>query len=634
MAAGWQGSRSPSWFTWREKEMKPTARFLIVTSIIWIILAPAVSDLLADNKNFYFPELRADIYIQPDGSFLVNEYLTFEFQGQFSWASLWLPLRARKNLEQEVSLVDFQVRDESGQELPLATSVERGQFRARWNFSARNERKTFHISYRVLNGIMNYPEISELYWQIIGAEVDRPTARAEVTVHLPQPVADREQLLVYGHGPLSGRSEIIDGQTVRFVANDIAAHQYLEIRLVWPAGMVAGVPAEGLNRDKIKEEEARFVQETIDRVRRARESEARRIELLKKAGLAWVVWQIIGPLLWLGLYLYFWKKIGQDYRFPDIPEYFREIPSDLPPALVQVLRREGERPLPVAFTATIFDLATRGYLVIEDEQEEKKTLFGSKLKTLTVFQLKKDYRQERQLRDWEKEVLDFVFNQAGMTAEPDSRVSLDQLLHYLKKHPADYQLWFRNWQKKIYQEGRSLGFIEPESRRLSQIFLIVSIIIASLTFSPVLFILTLILSPKLKRRRKDWARENELWKALDRFLDDFSEFQEIPAEAYKLWDKYLVFAILFGQARKLVKVLPRILGDERAASAAWIGGSYALSGLSHRVEAMTATISSIERAAASLSQASSQAAHYSSGGGGGFSGGGGGGGGGGGVSAG
>ncbi|MGQ9801061.1 MAG: DUF2207 family protein [Candidatus Saccharicenans sp.] len=597
------------------------------------MLVPAVSNLLADSKNFYFPELKADIYIQPDGSFLVDEYLTFEFQGQFSWASMWIPLRVRKNLDQEVNLVDFRVQDESGQELPLETSVERGQFQARWSFSARNERKTFHITYRIINGILSYPEISELYWQIIGSEVDRPTARAEVTVHLPKPVADRNQLLVFGHGPLSGRSEIIDGQTVRFVATDIAAHQYLEIRLVWPAGMVAGLRAEGLTIDKIKEEESRFVQETIDRVRRARENQARRNELLKKAGLAWVIWQIIGPLLWLGIYFYYWRKIGQDYRFPDIAEYFREIPSDLPPALVQVLRREGERPLPVAFTATVFDLATRGYLTIEDEPEEKKTLFGSKIKTRTIFQLKKDYRDDSRLRDWEKEVLDLVFNQAGMTAEPGSRVSLDQLLHYLKKHPADFQLWFQTWQKKIYQEGRNLGFIEPESRRLSQIFLIISIIIASLTFSLVLFVLTLILSPKLKRRRQDWARENELWKALDRFLHDFSEFKEIPAEAYKLWDKYLVFAILFGQARQLVKVLPRVLGDDRAATATWIGSSAAAAGLSNKVEAMAATISSIERAAASLSQASTQAAHYSSGSGGGFSGGGGGGGGGGGVSA-
>jgi len=33
----------------------------------------------------------------------------------------------------------------------------------------------------------------------------------------------------------------------------------------------------------------------------------------------------------------------------------------------------------------------------------------------------------------------------------------------------------------------------------------------------------------------------------------FSDFKEIPAEAYKLWDQYLVFGILFGQAKKLAK---------------------------------------------------------------------------------
>lgn len=596
-----------------------------------IILALAIPNLLAERKNYYFPELRADIYIKPDGSFLVEEYLTFEFQGQFSWASLWIPLKIRKNLKQEVSLVEFQVRDESGQELPLVTSIERGKFRVRWNFSARNERRTFHISYRIINGILSYPDISELYWQIIGTEVDRPTARAEVTVHLPRPVADLDQLLVFGHGPLSGRSEIIDGQTVRLEATDIAANQYLEIRLAWPAGMVAGLPAEGLNRDLIKEEEARFVKETIDRVRRAREIEARRVDLSRKGGLVWVIWQIIGPMLWLGFY--FWKKFGRDYRFSDIPEYFSELPSDLPPALVQVLRREGKRPLPVAFTATLFDLATRGYLAIEDESVEKRTLFGSKVNSKTIFLLKKDYRKDEQLRDWEKDVLDLVFDQVGMTAKTEGRVSLDQFLDYLKKNPVDFQIWFRAWQKEIYLESRSLEFIESESIRSSRRFMVVNIIIAILTLSPLLFILTLILSPKLKRRRQEWARENELWKALDRFLSDFTEFKEIPAEAYKLWDKYLVFAILFGQARKLVKVLPGILGDERATTAVWIGGSSALAGLGNRAEAMAATISSIERAASSLSKASSEAAHYSSGSGGGFSGGGGGGGGGGGVSA-
>ncbi len=612
------------------KRIYPVFRFWLIL----LALAAALNSLLlAEAKNYYFPELRADIRINRDGSFEVDEYLTFEFRGQFSWASLWIPLKARKNLDLQVSIEDFRVRGENGLDLPVESTVEGGRFQARWRFSARNERRTFRITYRVRNGIINYPEISELYWQVIGSEVDRPTARAEIFVHLPEPVSREEGLLVFGHGPLSGRVDIIDLKTVKFEASNIPAGQFLEIRVVWPAGMVQGVAASGYTLEKIKEEEAAFVEETIRKVRQAQERDARKAEILKKVGLLWAGWQIFGPLFWLLAYFHFWKRYGRDYRFDDVPEYFREMPSALPPALVQVLRREGKKPLPVAFTATIFELATRGFLAVKEQQQEKKTLFGKKLEKQTIFHLKKDYMDDPTLRNWEKLVLDYIFNRAGRETGSGNRISLDELVDYIKKHPAEYQSWFRKWQEKVFKEGKKLGFIEPRSWRLSRIFLAVSLVVAILTLSPVLFVMSLLLCPKLKRRRKDWARENELWKALERFLDDFSEFSEIPPEAYRLWEKYLVFAILFGKAKKLIRMLPRVLESDQAAPAGWVAGIHGAAAAGRQVDSISAAISSIERAASALSQASARAAAYSSGGGGGFSGGGGGGGGGGGVSA-
>lgn len=204
---------------------------------------------------------------------------------------------------------------------------------------------------------------------------------------------------------------------------------------------------------------------------------------------------------------------------------------------------------------------------------------------------------------------------------------------HLKKLPVEFQRWFRGWSKEIDREAKKLELVEPESKKAYNLFLIFSLPLAILTLSPVLFVLALLLSPRMKRRKREWARENELWKALERFLDDFSDFKEIPAEAYKLWDQYLVFAILFGKAKKLIKMLPLILKDERAASLAWIGAGWAVSSMSHNINSLTSVISSVERAATTINQASTSAAHYSSGSGGSFSGGGGGGGGGGGVSA-
>jgi len=221
---------------------------------IFLSVALLVSLLPAREKDFYFPLLKADLFIQKDGSFLVDEYLTFEFQGDFSWASLWLPLAARKgvSVSNQIEILDFQVADETGQILPAETRVSGERFEARWYFRATDERRTFHLSYRIKGAILNYPDISELYWQIIGSEVDRPTERAEILVHLPEAVNRTEELLVYGHGPLSGKSDILDAKTVKFQATSIPAHQFLEIRVIWPAGLVSGVPASGLTREIIK----------------------------------------------------------------------------------------------------------------------------------------------------------------------------------------------------------------------------------------------------------------------------------------------------------------------------------------------------------------------------------------------
>jgi uncharacterized membrane protein len=109
-------------------------------------------------------------------------------------------------------------------------------------------------------------------------------------------------------------------------------------------------------------------------------------------------------------------------------------------------------------------------------------------------------------------------------------------------------------------------------------------------------------------------------------LDDFSSFEELPPEAYKLWEQYLVFGILFGNAKKIIKMLPLILKDERAAAPVGYAGlgRPGFTGMGQ----ITGLVHSIESMATSIQQASTSAAHYSSGGGGGFSGGGGGGGGG------
>ena len=351
----------------------------------------------AAEKDYYFPEVRIEVAVERDGSFLVDEFRTFEFQGKFSYAFIVVPLRVeRQGVAREVSVSEFAVTDEQGS--PLVTGIDNDgeRLKAKWYFTARDERRTFHIHYRVSGGITSYPDVTELYWQVIGDGWDKPAQNVRATVVLPEPVASKEDLRVWGHGPLSGWAEVVDERTARFSSPELGSGQFFEVRVVWPSGLVAGIPSDRLSLEDIRTEEEGFVRGTIERVesaraeQRARRREAERERKLLKGVSVWGVWQIAGPLLWLVVFLRVWSSKGKDYRFAGIPDYVREPPSDLPPAIVQILMREGRTVTPAAFTATLFDLARRKVLEMDDRNVTKRGLFGSKDAVETSITLKED----------------------------------------------------------------------------------------------------------------------------------------------------------------------------------------------------------------------------------------------------
>ncbi len=608
-------------------------RWFLGVFAAWVFLFVLNTAGEAQTKDFYYPKVTIEINVDRDGSFTVDEYRTYDFQGSFSWALLRIPLRVNCfGYSYDVSIEDFRVLDERDRPLRMETSRRGGEFEAKWYYQASDQLRTFHIHYRLRGGIVSYPEISELYWQVIGSSWDKPTEYASVVVNLPQSVSVLSDILVYGHGPLSGKAEIVDLKTARFVATDLRAGQFMEVRVVWPAGMVSGVPSTRHTRESIMQEEARFVQETIDRAKRARQAEQARRATHKRIFFIWLAWLFGASLIWLPFYLHFWKKVGKDYRFDDIPDYYRELPSDLSPALVEVLVREGRDITPRSFTATLFDLARRDYVEMDDRLVEKKKLFGRKQEYETTVTLRKDFMDDTGLLSYEHALLHLLFVTVGSQyPRAGAKLQLEELERYLQKDAKEFQKWYKEWMKSVQREAKKRKFIEPASTRMRNIFLAVTMPLAFFTANIILLLLASILIPKIKRRGRDWARENELWMALERFLDDFARFKDLPPESYKLWEHYLVFGIIFGNAQKILKKLPIILKDERAVAPVWYYGFHRVSFISSgRIESM---IKSIESMSTSITQASTSAAHYSSGGGGGFSSGGGGGGGGGGGTA-
>ena len=288
----------------------------IILGWIFLFLAIWTTGVAAgQSKDYYFPQVRIDIVVQRDGSFIVDEFRTFDFQGSFSWASIWIPLKVRRlGYEYNVGIRDFKVVDEGGQALRIETTRSGGRFEAKWYYSARNEVKTFHIHYRVTGGIISYPEVSEFYWQVIGDEWAKPAREVTVNVHLPQSVS-KENILVYGHGPLSGNSEITDGKTARFTVSNLSSGQFVEVRVAWPAGIVEGIPSQRHTYESIKKEEARFVQETIDRAQRAQAEREKNRKRFLKIVFFWLLSLVLIPFIWLVFYIRTWKKVGKICKY-------------------------------------------------------------------------------------------------------------------------------------------------------------------------------------------------------------------------------------------------------------------------------------------------------------------------------
>ena len=78
----------------------------------------------------------------------------------------------------------------------------------------------------------------------------------------------------------------------------------------------------------------------------------------------------------------------------------------------------------------------------------------------------------------------------------------------------------------------------------------------------IIYLLCLILALSLipfifnkKKRTENGAEDYKKWKALKNFLNDFGTFSNKEIPEIVLWEKYLVFATLFGCAEKVIKAM-------------------------------------------------------------------------------
>ena len=359
----------------------------LALSLVLLIAAPATAERALVIQSF-----DATIDVSPDGSILVEEIIVPRFTGSWNGIFRTIPIQYRtpQGLNYTLRLDIEAVTDEEGRELKYESSRERHYRKLKiWVPGATDTVRTVKLRYRVSNGLRFFEEHDELYWNVTGDEWEVPIEAASAHVRLPETVTGVRATAFRGaHGSTQQATVSIDPDGVRVVTTDgLAFREGLTVVVGWNPGIV--------HRPTAAERTASAVYSNLP--------------------LA------IPPLVFVGM-LWLWRGRGRDPELAPIATQY-EPPEQMTPAELGTL--VDGKPDMRDITATIVDLAVRGYLHIAETKDER--LFGLFSSRDYMFTLKKPRDQWAALKSHERDLLRAMFGAA------DS-VSLSDLKNKFYKH--------------------------------------------------------------------------------------------------------------------------------------------------------------------------------------------------------
>lgn len=474
---------------------------------------------------------------------------------------------------------------------------------------------TYTIRYRVRGALNSFDEHEELFWNATGNEWAAPIDEASVTVVAPGAVT---QVACYA-GPTGSRLTCDEssgggGPQARFGHRNLSSFEGLTVVVAMAKGSVTVPPP--------------LLDELWDP---SRAFEVTRWSVGLSVGLSVLLGLGLLRLLgrgrdrrWAGSHVdvVFGNEAGREERVPlfddshDPVEY--EPPDKVRPGQVGTLVDERANPLDV--TATIVDLAVRGYLRIEEIP--KKGWFGK-----TDWRLHK-LKEGRGLLRYEKTLLDGLFQSGDEVELSDLKRKFATRLQGVQKALYDDAVdagWFPDRPDKVRTRWRVVGVLAVVVSLVVAVFLVAAYL--GLVGIPLVVASIILLAGAGRmphRTPKGWAALRRV-NGFRRFIDESEKERARFAERANLFSEYLPYAIVFGATEKWARAFEGLDDQVAAATSSWYVSShpFSIGDFGDSMDSFAVTTSGTIVSTA----ASSGSSGFSSGGGssgGGFGGGGGG----------
>ncbi len=599
----------------------------VFSVVLALVLALALTGEALADKSYQVESVSIAADLNPDGSMMVAEDRTYHFKGSFSYAFRTIPLGSG------LRHTDFVVTG-NGQAYNLSDSEDPGTFKiisknneieVRWYYRARNESRTFSLHYMVHNAVVRHQDAAVLYYKFVGDDFGKSTGDLRIVVNPPEPV-EQWQVRQWAHGPLWGNSATSDAGVVTATCRNLPRNRFFELRILYPAEMFGETDQLlGYVVDEVIAEEEAWVAAANVRREKAREDAATAVKR-KKIG-SWAM-----PLLLLPAVIWFVKiarQFGRRPTTPTLPGKSPQVPSNLPPALVQYLISDRSV-TGNAIMGTMLDLARRGFLEFGEEQELGKDMFGREKWTPSRFWLlKRPYFQEHQsdLAPYEAQLLKFVFEElAADPAGDNNGVRVDT--EAFKKHKSEMMRFFGQWSKDVKKAGEKHGFYDQESFRGRNQGLLLggSVVVAALCCVPFFRewavipgiggVILMLVSLGIVHRTADGQNQAKRWQSLRKYLTSQEFKKSTPESVLDSIEPYLVYGAILGLGKRHLTSLGDLIpADKHRSYVPWYVCHQ--SGLGFSGESFGASFSASMSAVNSAMSSSTGAGGGASGGGGG-----------------
>ena len=302
-----------------------------------LILCLLVLPSYLSAKKFDLDDLRIRAEVQPDGRLRVVEDITYDFDGRFRYAFRTIPLKPGESISEIRVLEDSHPLVASSSEEPGTYQVSRSSrsVKIRWNFRARNEKRTFRLDYTVNGAVRKHLDAAELWWAFVGAGWSRPFRHIEARIEFASTISPSDlETRAWWRGSRPTRSLDPGDGSVRGVVENHPRRSSWEVRMVFSPLLVpdlaqtSGVAA----LDQIVAESSGWELELQERMRRENEEREERARL----GALLFPWMAALGLLGLGIWFLFYVQYGRapEVSFSPVPG---EVPGDHSPVFAEYI---------------------------------------------------------------------------------------------------------------------------------------------------------------------------------------------------------------------------------------------------------------------------------------------------------